>query len=111
MNLVTKTIKKTLVPERLKYKGQLYKITYLDKKYIIPCYEILLVDKKLDTVYLRKSIHPNCKSATAEFCLPPQIRWHEFTHKVQMLLENTLVTFNLENAYFMPWGDVKYIPF
>ena len=111
MKMVTKIIKKTLVPERLKYKGKLYKITYLENKYTSPCYEILLIDNKVDTVYLRKSIHPNCKSATAEFCLPTQVRFHEFDKKVQSLIENTLVTFNLENAYFMPWGDVKYIPF
>jgi hypothetical protein len=27
------------------------------------------------------------------------------------LIENVLVSFNLENAYFMPWGGIKYISF
>jgi len=111
MKSCTKVIKRTLVPERLKYKGKLYKITYIENKYIIPCYEVLLINDKVDSVFLRKSIHPNCKPQTAEFCLPPEVRFHEFNKKVQIILENILVSFNLENAYFMPWGDVKYIPF
>lgn len=111
MKFVTKVIEKTIIPQRLKYKGKLYKIVHVDKKYIIPCYEILLIDNKVDSIYLKKCIHPNCKPDTAEFCLPPEIRYHLFDKKVQIIIENTLITFNLEHAYFMPWGDVKYIPF
>lgn len=111
MKFVTKVIEKTIIPQRLKYKGKLYKIIYVDKKYIIPCYEVLLSDNKINSIYLKKSIHPNCRPDTAEFCIPLQIKDNPFNKQVQTIIENTLITFNLENAYFMPWGDVKYIPF
>lgn len=103
-----KTITKMLIPEKMIYNGKVHQITGLESKYIIRQYVVKTIDKKIDTVYLN-SVHPNCDQNTKQFCIPNILRNHKFNRESQLILENILITFNLDDCYFKPWNDISYV--
>jgi len=108
MKIKEETINKILVPERMIYNGKVHKLTGLESKYIIKKYVVKTVNKKIDVVYLN-SVHPNCDQNTKQFCMPNILRQHKFNKKTQLVIENILTTFNLDDCYFKPWSDISYI--
>lgn len=107
MKIKEKTISKILVPERLVHNKRVCKITGLESKYIIKKYTVKIVNGKIDSVYL-DSVHPNCDPNTKQFCIPNILRQQKFNKKTQPILENIIITFNLDDCYFKPWGDISY---
>ena len=108
MKIKKETINKILVPEKMIYNRKVYKITGLESKYIIKKYTVKTVNGKIDSVYL-DSLHPNCDPDTKQFCIPNILRQQKFNKKIQPILENIIITFNLDDCYFKPWGDISYI--
>ena len=100
-------IQKVIVPKRMIYRGILYRITDINRKYIIREYVVKLLNDKILFVYI-DALHPNSDPTTNKFCIPHQLRQLNFNPETKKFLENTFNVFNVDNCYFTPWGEIKY---
>lgn len=108
MKIKERMFHKIIVPERMIFNTKVHKITGIAPQYIIKEYIVKTVDKKIDTVCL-KSSHPNCDPNTKQFCIPHMLRQYKFNKESQKMLEFILGTFNLDDCYFKPWNDIRYM--
>lgn len=99
-------VRKIIVPSRIIYKRKLFKITYIKQKYVIRKYCIKTIRDKFISLYL-DSLHPNADSS-GEFCVPYKITNITFKNNLKNILESMIYTFNLDDCYFKPWGEIEY---
>lgn len=96
-----------IIPERIIFKRDLYKITNIDKKYIIKEYTIQTYKNGFEKLIL-KSPHPNAIPKTGEFCIPERLIGKPVDSKLKFIIETQLlVTYNLDNCYFTPWDELQ----
>lgn len=100
-------IRKVIVPKKMFYKRRLYKITDIDKKYVIREYVVRLFDGKINAVFI-DAPHPNSDPSTNEFCIPHKLRKLTLDTETKKFLEEMLNVFNIDFCYFAPWGEIKY---
>ena len=103
----TKVIKKIIIPSRLIYEKQLYKITKISKKYVIREYMITEINGRFDSLFVTTP-HPNVNPKTNMFCIPSFIDDSFIDENFKKLLESLMSTFNVDNCYFTPIGDIEY---
>jgi len=100
------TVKKIIVPSRIIYQRKLYKIIKIDKKYIIKGYIFTIINDRIISLMI-KNLHPNADSS-GEFCLNKEVKNISDIEKAKPLLEQMLSTFNLDDCYFTPFGEIEY---
>lgn len=100
-------VNRILVPSQMIYKKELYEICDIDNKYIIRKYKVLFDNKKIYEVFI-DALHPNSNPSSGEFCIPNDLKQCDFDDISQSILENILITFNIDDCYFTPWGDIEY---
>jgi len=101
-------IVKILIPNRVFFQNELHKITYLDNKYIIKKYSVVLKNNfQLEKIQL-ENIHPNYENNQG-FCISSNLKIQTWNINIQKIIENMLITFNLDNCYFTPnFIDLKF---
>ncbi len=107
MKIMNVEISEFIMPQKLIYKNELYRITQLAEKFEIKGYVVKTVDNKIDMVILNNP-HPNAIPRTGEFCIPNNLRQHELTKETNSMIVSMLSCFNLDNCYFTPWDEIKY---
>lgn len=107
MEIINHEIKKFIIPKKLIFKGEIYKITRLTEKFEINGYSVKTVNGKIDMVIL-KTPHPNAFPRTGEFCIPNSLRQHELTDNSKHMITSMLSCFNLDDCYFTPWDEIHY---
>jgi len=101
------TYHKIIIPKRLIYKKQLYQITKFDRKYIINNYRIQTTEGLFLWLFV-DSPHPNVSPKTNIFCTPSQMNEEYISNKFLFFIETLLSTFNADDCYFTPWGEIEY---
>lgn len=107
MNIEEVETRKVIVPKRMVYRRELYRIVGIDPKFVIRKYTVRLFDNKVESVFL-DAPHPNSDPTTGEFCIPGELRELTFNSKTREFLEHLFNVFNIDNCYFTPWGDINY---
>lgn len=107
MEIINHEITDFIIPRKLIFNNQIYKITKLDKKFQINGYVVKTVEGKIDMVILR-SAHPNALPKTGEFCIPSTLRKHELNENTKKMIKNMLICYNLDDCYFTPWDEIDY---
>jgi len=107
MKLKINKIYEFYIPSKLIFKNELYKITKLDKKFIIRGYTIKTIDNKISSIILNNP-HPNASPRTGEFCIPQQFRAINLNKKTKGMIGLMLCHFNLDDCYFTPWNEIEY---
>jgi len=100
-------IKDLIVPRRLIFRNELYKILNYPDKYVIKGYTVTLVDNKIDEVTIRDS-HPNANPTNGEVCIPHLLREFQLNKDTKKMISEILSCFNLDNCYFTPWDEIQY---
>jgi len=100
-------VNRILVPSQMIYKSELYRICDIKDKYIIRKYKVLIEDEKIYEAFI-DAFHPNSDPSTGEFCIPNDLKQCNFDNICQSILENIFITFNIDDCYFTPWGDIEY---
>lgn len=100
-------IRDVYVPYKMIYKNSIYKITNLDRKFVIRDIIVKTVDNKIDMVFIN-SPHPNANPNDGEFCIPNYLREHELNKKSLETIRLILCCFNLDDCYFTPWNEIEY---
>ena len=98
---------KNLFPKRLIYNKKLHRIKSFNKKYRITGYTLKLINGKLEELYI-DGLHPNAKINNSEFCIPRSIRGVDYTKIAKNVIENILTTFDIDDCYYTPWGEIVY---
>ncbi len=96
-----------IMPRKLIYKNELYRITKLAKKFEIKNYIVKTVNDKIDMVILNNA-HPNAIPRNGEFCIPNSLRQYKLTKESNSMIISMLSCFNLDDCYFTPWDEIKY---
>ena len=104
-------IKQRIVPNRCIITSERYEIINIKPEYIVKEY-VLEVDENnmLQSLFLKKSKHPNCDPNTNRFCNPTEFNKISYpldkysSFYIQCMLE----VFNLDACYFRPWNDFVY---
>jgi hypothetical protein len=96
-----------ITPKTMKYKNEIYDISFVDPKLIIRNHIIKLKYGKLNRIILNGK-HPNSNTTTNEFCLPFGLLGKKFDKSLREMIEYLISTYNLDSCYFMPWGLIKY---
>ncbi len=91
----------------MRFKGNVYDITSVDRDYIIREFDIIVEDMKIKRVIL-KDKHPNCNPETNEFCLPTEFEGMNLNPSVIPLIEGLLKIYNLENCFYSPWSKFRW---
>lgn len=111
MKTINTKINKFIVPCKMVFKNQIYKLTKVDLKFIIKGYNIKIINNKIDSITLM-SPHPNANPRNGEFCIPNKLRKIEITednkNSILKMVEMIISTFNLDDCYFTPWTEIKY---
>jgi len=107
MKILDIEITNFVIPKKLIYKNELYRITKLAKKFEIKNYIVKTINDKIDMVILNNP-HPNAIPRTGEFCIPNSLRQHELTKESNSMIISMLSCFNLDDCYFTPWDEIKY---
>ena len=98
---------KNLFPKRMIYEKKLYKIKMFDRKYNIRSYTIKLINNKIEELYI-DGYHPNAKINNGEFCTPKLLRQKDYSKIDKNVIENILTTFDIDDCYYTPWGEIIY---
>jgi len=106
MELTTVEVKTLLVPRYMIYKNELYNITNLDRKYVVKGYIVELIDGKIFNIILN-GIHPNANPVNNDFCIPESLYDKKLTDEIKNNIENMIRTFNVDDCYFTPWGEIE----
>jgi len=102
-------IRKKLIPQRiLTREKKIYKIIEVDKPFIINEYDVITDKNDYIKELLLYSKHPNCDPASGRFCLPEEIIGKKFNTFTKRLIEEMLIVYNLRDAYFSPWLNLKW---
>ena len=107
MELKRIKVRNVIVPRRLIFRNEFYKILEYPVKYIIKDYTVVLVDNKIDEIEIGDS-HPNANPRTGEFCIPHTLRNFPLNDKTKQMIHNILSCFNLDDCYFTPWHEIQY---
>jgi hypothetical protein len=102
-----KRIRKVIVPEKLIYKREAYRILDIPKKFMINEFIIKTLDGEIDNVFVQTP-HPNVNPKSKKLCLPNTMRSLKVTKNTIKMIENILTCFNLDNCYFTPWDEIQY---
>lgn len=107
MEIINHEVLEFIIPRKLIFNNQLYKITNLEKKFEIKGYTVKTVDGKIDMILL-KNPHPNAYPKTGEFCIPSTLRNHKLSKDTKKAIKSMLLCFNLDDCYFTPWDEIEY---
>jgi len=107
MELKRIKVRNVILPRRLIFRNEFYKILEYPVKYIIKDYTVVLVDNKIDEIEIGDS-HPNANPRTGEFCIPHTLRNFPLNDKTKQMIHNILSCFNLDDCYFTPWHEIQY---
>jgi len=102
------SLDKPIVPDKMFFDGKKFIITEVDPEFIVKEYYLYLDENEYVKKVLLLSKHPNCDPKTGMFCLPEFVKKIAFSEKVKSMIHSWLSCFNLENCYYMPWGQCKY---
>ena len=108
MTRVTVVPYKPIVPDKMFFDNKKFVLTKVDPEFVIKIYDIFLDRNNCVRKLSLLSKHPNCDPKTKLFCLPNFVKENEFNEAVKCMIYYCLSTFNLENCYFMPWGNCEY---
>lgn len=102
------TLDKPIIPDKMFFDGRKFIITEVDQEFIIKEYYLYFDDdKRVQKLFLPHK-HPNCDPETNLFCLPEFVKKIPFSKEMKCMIHCWLGSFNLENCYYMPWGQCKY---
>lgn len=107
MELKRIKVRNLIVPRRLIFKNEFYKILDYPNKYVVKGYTVVLVDNKIDEIEIGDS-HPNANPRTGEFCIPNTLRNFPLNDETKKIIHNILSCFNLDDCYFTPWHEIQY---
>lgn len=107
MEITDHVLKTFIVPKKMIYRSELYKLTKLATKFEIESFIVKTVNGKIDMVILNTP-HPNARPGTGEFCIPHTLRSHELNSNSTSMIVSMLSCFNLDDCYFTPWDEIKY---
>ena len=107
MELKRIKIEEIIVPTRLIYKNDFYKILDYKDSYVTRGYTVVLVNEKIDEVVI-SNLHPNANPKTGEFCIPHSLREFPLNEETQKMIYSMLSCFNLDDCFFTPWNEIKY---
>jgi len=107
MELTKIKINELIVPKRLIFRNELYRILDYPNKYLTTGYRVVLVDGKIDEIEI-DNLHPNANPRTGELCIPNSLRDFSLNDESKKMIYNILSCFNLDNCYFTPWDEIQY---
>ena len=107
MEILNHEITKFIMPRKLIFKNELYKITKLAPKFEISNYIVKTVNSNIDMIILNNP-HPNASPRTGEFCIPNTLRKSKLTENSNSMIISMLTCFNLDDCYFTPWDEIQY---
>lgn len=107
MEIINTKVGEFIIPRKLIFKNELFKITKISKKFEIKGYVVKTVNGKIDMVIL-SCPHPNAYPRTGEFCIPHGLRKHNFAENSNKMIISMLSCFNLDDCYFAPWDEIEY---
>jgi len=107
MEMKRRKIEEVIVPTRLIYKNDFYKILDYKDSYIIKGYTVVLVNDNIDEIIIH-NLHPNANPKTGEFCIPHSLREFPFNEETKKMIYSMLSCFNLDDCFFTPWNEIKY---
>lgn len=99
---------KPIVPDKMFFEGKKFIITEVDPEFIINQYYLYVDENQHIQKLSLVNKHPNCDLETGFFCLPEFVKKMTFSKEVKCMIHCWLGSFNLENCYYMPWGQCKY---
>lgn len=102
-----KRVRKVILPEKLIFKREVYRILNIPKKFMIDEFIIKSLDGKIENIIV-PTPHPNVNPKTKKLCIPNSMRSLEVTNNTIEMIENILSCFNLDNCYFTPWDEIEY---
>jgi len=94
-----------IVPTKMIYKSELYKITWVHDSLIIKNVCICLKNNYVTEVYINGK-HPNVDPITKILCLPSYKYTIKFDYNYFQSLLNILNTFYLDRAYIIPHKEI-----
>jgi len=100
--------KETILPDKLIYDSNLYKIEITDPDYIINGFQVYTEKNKIQKIKLN-CYHPNCNPKSKEFCIPDCVKNLELNKESIHLITNMLKLFNFDSSYYQPWISFNYI--
>lgn len=99
---------KPIVPDKMFFGGKKFIVTQVDPDFVIRGYCLYLDENRCIQKLFLPHKHPNCDPETGLFCLPEFVKKMTFSKEVKCMIHCWLSSFNLENSYYMPWGQCKY---
>ena len=108
MEIENHVVRDLHVPYKLIFRNQIHEIVKIDQKFYIQGYVIKTVDGKIDQVILNNP-HPNADPRSGNFCIPNSLRKHDLNTNTIKMIESMLQCFNLDDCYFTPWDEIKYV--
>ena len=100
-------VEELVVPQRLIYKNEFYKITDYKDRYVTRGYTVVLVNEKIDELVI-SNVHPNANPKTGEFCIPHSLRKFPLGEETKKMIHSMLSCFNLDDCFFTPWNEIQY---
>ena len=107
MEIKRSKVRELIVPQRLIFKNELYKITDYKDRYITRGYTVVLVNEKIDDIII-SNLHPNANPKTGEFCIPYSLKKFPLNDETEKMIYSMLSSFNLDDCFFTPWNEIKY---
>ncbi len=107
MEILNYEILEFIIPKKIIFKNEIYRITKLADKFEISGYIIKTVNGKIDMVILNNP-HPNAIPSTGEFCIPHSLRKNKLNENSNSMIISMLSCFNLDSCYFTPWDEMQY---
>jgi len=108
MRRIKVLLEEPIVPDKMFFEGKKYIISDVSKDFVTRSYCLYIDDKGRVQKLSLSNKHPNCDPVTGLFCLPRFVKQEVFSDKIKSMIHCWLGTFNLENCYYMPWGQCKY---
>jgi hypothetical protein len=90
-----------LTPAYIAQDRKWFRITYLDDKYILDGFNILIKKNKIKKIFL-KGLHPNCNPESHEYCVDEKFINNEWNEENLSILTRSIQTYHLDNCYFRP---------
>jgi hypothetical protein len=107
MEILNHEIAKFIIPKKLIFKNELYRITKIANKFEISNYIVKTVNGLIDMVILNNP-HPNAMPSSGEFCIPHSLRKNKLNENSNSMIISMLSCFNLDDCYFTPWDEIQY---
>jgi len=100
-------VRKVIVPDKLIYRSEIFRIIDIHPKFIIKSFVIKTVNDKIDLIKVA-SPHPNVNPTNKNLCISHSMRTLSLTPNAIIMIETILSCFNLDDCYFTPWNEIQY---